>query len=633
MICPNCQSENRDGVRFCKQCGFPLEDPTRSQANASSGDISSGDSSSMMLCPNCGLPLRTRARFCKGCGARIGADALIKARSGRSTGQQTPAGTPPPPSTSTNICPNCGAELRENARFCNQCGTSLPGTGPTPGAKTGERCGQCGELLRPGTRFCRACGAPIEDRIQAQPAVSHPTPPQPFGTGTLLPMQVVAGRYLILEKIAQGGMGAIYKAQDQRLQGKVVALKEMSEQAIKPSERADVLAAFIREAELLARLDHPNLVRVTDRFQEGERHYMVMEFIEGETLDTLIMGRAEPFPEQQVLAWASQLCDVLAFLHSQDPPIIYRDIKPSNIMVTRETQEVKLIDFGIARFYKPGKKRDTIQFGTDGYAPPEQYGKAQTDERADVYALGATLHQLLTLHDPATRLFDFPDVRTLNTSIERRVERAITTALEMNKSKRHQSMADFWEALSGQQPRWFHTSTSVSTGGESKAPSKKRAVAQTGTGPLDFGQIKPGRGVSKVTRKISHPAGDEISVTADATWLQVKPKRMGQSGGEIVVAVRTDELNTGRLHLKGGPLRWWLGLHTSRLVPTQREYQSQIVVKHDDGQEESYPVSVTVKPDGWQVGTGWFMTLLAVLMEVGITLSVVVAILMSAGMI
>ncbi|MGC9346530.1 MAG: protein kinase domain-containing protein, partial [Anaerolineae bacterium] len=350
-------------------------------------------------------------------------------------------------------CPFCGAAFRERSRFCNQCGHPLPSPDEVPSSKEVApqvpelRCPQCGGRLRPGARFCRKCGAPttpIETAAASQDRPTWPPPTSGFGTGSLLPMQTIAGRYLILEKIAQGGMGAIYKAQDQRLQGKIVVIKEMSETAIVPSERESVLESFTREAELLARLDHPNLVKVTDYLQEGERHYMVMEFIEGNTLQNLLESCIDPFQEEQVLDWAEQLCSVLAFLHSQSPPIVYRDMKPGNIMISEDGNQVKLIDFGIARFYKPGKRRDTIQFGTDGYAPPEQYGKAQTDARADVYALGATLHQLLTLRDPGDQLFHFDTVRRHTKSVSTRVNDAIAKAVEMNKERRHQSMEELW---------------------------------------------------------------------------------------------------------------------------------------------------------------------------------------------
>jgi serine/threonine-protein kinase len=181
---------------------------------------------------------------------------------------------------------------------------------------------------------------------------------------------------------------------------------------------------------------------------------MVMEFIDGRTLAQLIKGIKKPFRVDRVLMWAEQLCDALHYLHNQTPSIIYRDLKPGNIMVIEQTNHIKLIDFGIARFYKQGKVKDTITFGTHGYAPPEQYGSRQTDARADIYALGATLHELLTLQDPAQLIIAYKKVRTMNARVSPKIANAIEKAVQQDRRNRHQSIIEFWKAMSGKPARW-----------------------------------------------------------------------------------------------------------------------------------------------------------------------------------
>jgi serine/threonine-protein kinase len=242
-------------------------------------------------------------------------------------------------------------------------------------------------------------------------------------------------------------MGAVYLVRDNRIPGKRWAMKEMSDAAIADLlERQQAIDAFRQEAQLLATLDHVNLPRVTDFLSEAGCHYLVMDFVEGETLENLLSRQTTPFSEAQVLDWAGQLCDVLSYLHARQPPVIFRDLKPGNIMLTPDGH-LKLIDFGIARFFKPGQATDTIRFGTPGYAPPEQYGKGQTDHRSDVYALGVTMHQLLTLHDPAATPFVLPPVRKVNSRVTPRTEAAIQQATQLETAQRFQAAADMKRAL------------------------------------------------------------------------------------------------------------------------------------------------------------------------------------------
>ncbi|MCB0203490.1 MAG: protein kinase [Anaerolineae bacterium] len=253
---------------------------------------------------------------------------------------------------------------------------------------------------------------------------------------------------MILSKLGTGGFGAVYQVADQRLPGTYWAVKEMSDAAIvDPGEKARAVKAFQQEAQLLARLAHPNIPKVTDSFEENSKHYIVMEYVHGDTLENRLLRQQVPCAEHEVRQWAEQLCDVLTYLHGQNPPIVFRDLKPANIMVTPQGQ-IKLIDFGIARLFKPGRSLDTEPLGTPGFAPPEQWGKSQTDARSDVYSLGVVLHHLLTLHDPANTPFRLPSVRQLRPGVSVQFDQVIARATQPNMQQRFQSVADFQQALS-----------------------------------------------------------------------------------------------------------------------------------------------------------------------------------------
>ncbi len=295
-------------------------------------------------------------------------------------------------------------------------------------------CAKCNYSNRDGSRFCNSCGAPLVEFLAQQ------APPSP------LIGQVLQGRYHILEPIGHGGMGAIYLAEHTVLRGQV-AVKEMVDTFADATERAQAIAQFQSEARLLYTLKHPNLPRVFEYFEDGGCHYLVMDYIEGETLAKILERTPEALPEAQVLDWAGQICDVLAYLHNHKPPIIFRDLKPSNIM--RDTNgTIKLIDFGIARIFNPGKHTDTLKMGTPGYAPPEQYGGAgQTLPQSDIYALGATLYQLLTHSDPSIQPFEFPPIRTVNPAVSLSTEAVLVKALQSNIALRYQTAEEMKRAI------------------------------------------------------------------------------------------------------------------------------------------------------------------------------------------
>lgn len=215
-------------------------------------------------------------------------------------------------------------------------------------------------------------------------------------SGQLEPGTVLADRYQIERFLAGGGMGVVYVAQDQRLAERQVAIKEIFDRFTNPEERAQAIEYFHREADTLAQLTHPAIPAIFDRFGEGNCHYLVMDFVEGVNLEQEIAGLGGQLPESRVIEIGRELCDVLTYLHSFSPPIIYRDMKPGNVIL-RPDGRITLIDFGIARIFSPQGKATLI--GTPGFAPPEQYS-GQVDERSDLYGLAATLHYILTGRDP-----------------------------------------------------------------------------------------------------------------------------------------------------------------------------------------------------------------------------------------
>jgi serine/threonine protein kinase len=268
-------------------------------------------------------------------------------------------------------------------------------------------------------------------------------------TGRLSPQSLLQQRYLILGQIGRGGMGAVYKAEDTRFSRRYVAIKEMSQSHLNTVELEMAIARFQQEADMLASLVHPNLPRITDRFSDQERSYLVMDFIDGKTLLQLLKETPNhQLPVAQVLYYARQLCDVLIYLHGHQPPIIFRDLKPTNVMITPRDQ-VFLIDFGIARSFKEGKSQDTFFLGSPGYAPPEQHGYAQTNPRSDLYGLGATLHYCLTGRDPfyAQDRFSFPPVQQLNPQVPPELDRLIQHLVAQNEWERPTSAREVQQAL------------------------------------------------------------------------------------------------------------------------------------------------------------------------------------------
>lgn len=281
--------------------------------------------------------------------------------------------------------------------------------------------------------------------------------PIPLKAGTVL-----KSRYKISRVIGQGGAGCIYLADDTRLEGRQCALKEVEhDQSLQPDLLQEARDQFMREATVLARLDHPNLPKVSDFFSLQQRDYLIMDFVPGKDLRTLMIEARQKnqfLEEDEVLNWANQLADALSYLHNQETPILHRDIKPSNLKVT-PSGLVKLVDFGLVKVATPGEVTITIVQGqgTAIYTPLEQYGgdNAHTDVRSDIYSFGATLYHLLTNTAPpiARERFLNPDLLVnpseINPSLSFRSQQAILWALSMHPDERPESIEVFKAALLG----------------------------------------------------------------------------------------------------------------------------------------------------------------------------------------
>jgi serine/threonine-protein kinase len=277
---------------------------------------------------------------------------------------------------------------------------------------------------------------------------------------TLAPDHVLRERYVIQKIIGRGGMGSIYLAEDSRLPGRLCAIKEVRQDPNMPENmRSQGRDQFYREASVLARLDHPNLPKVSDFFSEEECDYLVMDFVPGEDLKTLMDNarRRNTFLDHaDVLAWADQLADALEYLHGQPQPVIHRDIKPSNLKLT-PSGLLKLVDFGLVKQMVPEEMTVTViqGRGTALYTPLEQYGgdSGHTDPRTDIYAFGATLYHLLTNQPPVEakqrflRPDSLPKPREINPEIDPQVEQSILWAMSLHPDQRPQDIAAFRAAL------------------------------------------------------------------------------------------------------------------------------------------------------------------------------------------
>jgi len=292
---------------------------------------------------------------------------------------------------------------------------------------------------------------------------------------SLQPGEVINNRYRIVKMLGQGGFGAVYRAWDTSF-NMPCALKENLE------TRPEAQRQFEREARMLRGMKHPNLPLVTDYFVlEGKGQYLVMDFVDGQDLGLMLEQNDGPLPEAQVLDWVTQICDALVYLHAQNPPIIHRDIKPANIRITPKG-EAMLVDFGIAKLFDAQLETTTgARAVTPGYAPLEQYGQGVTDQRTDIYALGATLYTLLTGQRPPesiqrTLRDSLAPPQTINQGISARTSAAIRCAMEMDPDQRFQNADELKRAL-------------CAPGGAK--PEVVAPVARTVVAPIDQAAAQP----------------------------------------------------------------------------------------------------------------------------------------------
>ena len=270
---------------------------------------------------------------------------------------------------------------------------------------------------------------------------------------------IIDEKYQVLDIIGKGGMSVVWLARDKRL-GKLWAIKE-----IKPNEagvRGELMRqALVDEVHLMKRLDHPAIPRVVDIIETGTSIYVVMDYVEGRSLCAVLSAQGEPFAQDRVIDWGIQLCDVLAYLHGLQPALVYRDMKPSNVML-REDGSLRLIDFGIAMECEPGCANDGKVVGTPGYAAPEQLGEVRSgsptldagvvvDGRADIYALGMTLYTLVTGHRPkrikaqdgTSRVsFEVRPIRSWNPRLSEGLEIIILRATRPDPAERYPSIEE-----------------------------------------------------------------------------------------------------------------------------------------------------------------------------------------------
>jgi tRNA A-37 threonylcarbamoyl transferase component Bud32 len=289
--------------------------------------------------------------------------------------------------------------------------------------------------------------------------------------------------------------------------GKQRAVKEMSEAQLGPLERDKALNDFLREADMLRALDHPALAKVFDRFVDNHKHYLVMEYVRGHNLEDELIETGRPLAPERVRLWGVTLCGVLAYLHSRIPPIIYRDLKPANIMLQPD-DSVKLIDFGIARWLHPMRAQDTSKLGTDGYAPLEQYN-ARSEPRSDLYALGASLYHLLTGRVPESapvRSMDesLTPPRSVNREVSEALEQVILRALNLRAEDRYVDAEQMRQAL-----EWAATGT----GGRPGMPGVAGTAGAAGT-------------AARATSTNATFGRSGMTLTTAAPKLQVRPLRL-----------------------------------------------------------------------------------------------------------
>ena len=346
-------------------------------------------------------------------------------------------------------------------------------------------CDKCGYQNRDTARFCKGCGGEVIATTSS---------------GTLQPGLMLDKRYEIVRMIKSGGMGAVYEALDIRFEKTPCAVKEMLSQTSDPAQQQYMIDSFKKEAKILNSLRHPNLPVVRDYFIEGGRYYLVMDFVDGKDLDTIMRSYGTGgVPEAIVVEWSLEILEALEYLHTQNPPIVYRDLKPGNVMVRNSDKKIILIDFGTARTITPGSDTIKTSIGTPAFSPEEIF-QGRPEPRSDLYSLGATMHCLLTGLVPVTP-FAFKPVRQVNPAVSVELEAIVMCALAMNASDRYASARHLKDALKNliagrvstvvqvQPPAVPYQNIPTYSGGQGIIPST--VVSSYQPPPLASGQMIP----------------------------------------------------------------------------------------------------------------------------------------------
>jgi serine/threonine protein kinase len=326
----------------------------------------------------------------------------------------------------------------------------------------------------------------------------------------LTPGIVLHLRYEIVKRIGGGGMGSVYQARDKRRADRLCAVKEMIELFADESQRAKAVKDFTRDAQLLASLEHRSIPTIFDYFIEGGRYYLVMKFISGGDLADQMRKRGGRVDELTVTRWGIQVCDVLHYIHNQDPPIIYRDLKPANLMLDDKQGRIMLIDFGIARFVAPTQK-DVTAIGTMGYAPPELFaGKGMhIPGSPDAAESVSQVYECLRKGQPAwtPSALDRVLVDTFETSIPRPSTEARQKRVYSGKKKRH--------TLKTQVVTDTHGEVLTVSGGHRGPAADKRVYEASGAGEQFAAVAKQGDlawvGTAGVVTPQRKPRGGQLS--------------------------------------------------------------------------------------------------------------------------
>lgn len=380
-------------------------------------------------------------------------------------------------------CPACGAHVTPEDKFCGNCGATL-GTGRVV-ADAPPAANRVPSLVVSSPP--NDATIMNENRRETQPEDEDAADLRLGTTGgrrplnkPLAPGTLLSQRYEIVRRIGGGGMGAVYLAKDRNLGNAPRAVKEMIQTQLDEAQQEKAINDFRRESMLLASLEHPSIPTIYDYFydQTAGRFYLVMRYISGgDLLSRLRSAPEHRLDESTVTEWAVQIADVLDYLHNRQPPIIYRDLKPANVMIDGTSGRIMLIDFGIARWVAPQEKGVTA-VGTMGYAPPELFG-GKVEPRSDIYSLGATMFHLLTGADPQEKpllIFDWsknPRPRQINPALSEEIERIIMRAVEYQPEDRYRSAAEMREVLNNHLERL--RVGAVSYGAASSASMQKTA--------------------------------------------------------------------------------------------------------------------------------------------------------------